>query len=823
MNFKIIITIIAAIVISPFVNAAALSDVVSLKGDLYFYAGGKKIPLITHTNVIGIKYNKSVTREKFSQIADPLQKIPNTELSFFEKHNIAKYTFKKDVSKNDFAQVLSDLKKDSNVKFALPGVRQISSQSPMLVTDTFLVSFKDSVTQQEIDNLNKQYNAVPIAKLSYVKNGYVMKVSDASNYNVIKAASAYYESGKVDFSHPDFVVERALKFTPNDTYYPNQWHLNNTGQNGAKAGEDVDAPEAWDTTSGDSSVIVAVLDTGIDIDHEDLSMQVVSPWDVVGNDNNPRPDSSSEKHGTAVSGVAVAKGNNGIGVSGAAPECKLMPIRLIVDGETLSDEAEAFTYAADNGASVITNSWGPADNEPYAPIPDAVRASIDYAVKNGRSGKGCSVLFAAGNGNENVNTDGYASYRKVLAVAACTDQGVRSYYSDFGNEIDVCAPSNGGVTSGIWTTDRTGMQGYSSSNYASNFGGTSSASPLAAGICALIISVNPDLNYVGVKGMLEKTATKIDPGGGAYDEFGHSIYYGFGRVNAYAAVSLAASDSDTTPPNAVSDLLINPDTYTLSWTAPGDDDTSGTAFMYDIRYSENPITSGNFDDASDIIDEPYPAVSGTSQTLSAPPGKYAMQENKMYYIAMRTYDEFGNCSDVSNNTTAFVPQREVFFSDTLESGTGNWESFEGSWGLTSSVFYSSSHSLTDTPTGSYTNNSNTSAVMKPIDLLGKNGVILSFYEKYSIEESYDYGYVEISDNGGASWSLPLSASTGTQSTFTERRVDLSNYAGKSNIRIRFRLMSDSSVTGDGWYIDDIKLLSFPVEAGMGISNWMLYN
>jgi subtilisin family serine protease len=237
-----------------------------------------------------------------------------------------------------------------------------------------------------------------------------------------------------------------------------------------------------------------------------------------------------------------------------------MPIRLAsVLGSQA--EADAFVWAAQHGADVISCSWGPADgdwtdpNDPVhnqvVPLPDSTRLAMEFAVNQGRNGKGCVILFAAGNGNESVSNDGYASFEKVIAVAACNDQSQKSAYSDFGPAVWCCFPSNHGLpslTPGIWTTDRSGALGYNSGkvslgdaagNYTNRFGGTSSACPGAAGAAALIISRNPNLRWDEVRDILKRSGDRIDEAGGSYDATGHSNFYGYGRVNAKKAVELA--------------------------------------------------------------------------------------------------------------------------------------------------------------------------------------------------------------------------------------------------------------------------------------------
>src|SRR5215213_2117702 len=168
-------------------------------------------------------------------------------------------------------------------------------------------------------------------------------------------------------------------------------------------------------------------------------------------------------------------------------------------------------------------------------------------------GKGCVVFFAAGNGNESVDNDGYASYERVLAVAACNDQSLRSVYSDHGDAVFCAFPSNdfefpeedhqAPLTPGIWTTDRTGRSGYSDDDYTNSFGGTSSACPGAAGVAALVLSCNPSLSWDEVRYVLRRTCDQIDPEGGEYDEEGHSSHYGYGRLNAERAARSAGGQT----------------------------------------------------------------------------------------------------------------------------------------------------------------------------------------------------------------------------------------------------------------------------------------
>jgi subtilisin family serine protease len=236
-----------------------------------------------------------------------------------------------------------------------------------------------------------------------------------------------------------------------------------------------------------------------------------------------------------------------------------MPIRLNSALGSVS-EANAFKWAVDHGADIISCSWGPEDGDwsnPNDPIhttqvdlPDSTRLAMDYAVLNGRNGKGCIITFAAGNGNEDIKYDGYASYEKVVAVAACNDTNMRSVYSDYGSSVWCSFPSSDfgyapfnhpeSLTKGIYTTDRMGASGYNANgDYTDDFGGTSSACPGVAGTVALVLSVNPELTCQQIKDILKETSVKIDPVIGKYDAQGHSVYYGYGKVDAEKAVKKA--------------------------------------------------------------------------------------------------------------------------------------------------------------------------------------------------------------------------------------------------------------------------------------------
>jgi subtilisin family serine protease len=442
-------------------------------------------------------------------------------------------------------------------------------ENPVLVTDEFVAAFKPEVTRAAIDALNAAHGVTIVSPLPVAANTFLLRVTAPGPSGALDRTRAYFESGLVRYAEPNFIKVQARRFTPNDPFLPQQWHLPR-----------VQAEAAWDITRGDRGVVIAIIDDGVDLDHEDIASpgKIVAPLDVRGGDADPRPQAGDD-HGTCVAGVAIANANNTLGVSGMAPDCALMPIRLIGGPQSDADEARSFTHAVDNGAAIISNSWGPTDNGGPVALPGVVGDAFDHALANGRGGLGTVILFASGNGNESVSSpatlDGYASDDRVIAVAAVNDQNVRSGYSDFGPEIDVCAPSDGtsampifwiggfgmppdGSTLAITTIDRTGAVGFNpppagsdpeplaaNTSYTGTFGGTSSACPLAAGVLGLMISIAPDLRRDQLKFILEATSDKVDFANtdpvGQYQPDGHSQFYGFGRVNALDAVRCSRS------------------------------------------------------------------------------------------------------------------------------------------------------------------------------------------------------------------------------------------------------------------------------------------
>lgn len=446
-------------------------------------------------------------------------------------------------------------KKEPELRFAGRVLVDETAQDPVLYTENIFIKFKNAVSAQKCEAFLEIWKLTLKRKVAFAKNAYFAAAADGTGLKIFELCEEILEQSEVELCHPELV-----RHCPRKTVHEKQWHLEPTIINDVEINAHANVSEAHKITRG-KGITVAIVDDGVDIDHPEFNIpgKVTNGRDVSLRSNDPRPKFWDENHGTACAGVATAAGINATGV---APDANLMPIRLASVLGSMA-EADAFMWAAENGADIISCSWGPNDgawyrpNDPahdqYHPIPDSTRLAIEFAATKGRNGKGCIICWAAGNGNEPVTNDGYASFDKVIAVGACNDTEKRSVYSDFGDSLWVVFPSGDfayqafnhptPLTRGIYTTDRSAGMGYNSSDYTDDFTGTSSATPGVAGVAALMLSANPDMTAKEVKNVLAQTATKIDRGGGNYNSKGHSPYYGYGRIDALKAVEAALSMS----------------------------------------------------------------------------------------------------------------------------------------------------------------------------------------------------------------------------------------------------------------------------------------
>lgn len=416
---------------------------------------------------------------------------------------------------------------------------------------------------KSVDDVVAAHGLAVVRKAEWRADTWVLESSSDSLLASVEAKDALLADGSAIDAVPQVSRLAAKRLAPNDPFFADQWHHLNTGSHpsitGEVAGNDINIATAWDSVLG-AGVNIAISDDGLETTHEDLSANVRTDIDIDINFNDADPSpGSGDDHGTACAGMAAARGNNSVGVTGAAPQAGLVGIRLIAAGTTDAQEAQAMLHQATpaNAADrvhVNSNSWGPFDTGDVLEGPgSSTAAALESGTTNGRGGLGILYCWAGGNGlpDDDSNYDGYANNRHVIGVAASGADGEQSYYSESGANILVNAPSSfdgGGTT----TVDRTGANGYNTNgtggepadtNYTYSFGGTSSAAPLVAGVVGLVLSANPNLTWRDVQHIFVETAHKNDPTDTGWDDNGAGFHfnhkYGFGRIDATAAVAAA--------------------------------------------------------------------------------------------------------------------------------------------------------------------------------------------------------------------------------------------------------------------------------------------
>ncbi len=365
-----------------------------------------------------------------------------------------------------------------------------------------LVQPRAGVSEEKLAHILKQSKGRSKAAIGNL-NVRIVSVPLKAEQAVARALS---RNPHIKFAEVDALVEPV--FIPNDPSYGSQWHL-----------PKVQAPSAWDLTQGEG-VTVAVLDTGIDVDHPEFQDQLVAGWNAVSQ-NSDIADVMG--HGTSTAGVIGAATNNANQVAGLAGKSKIMPVRITNQSNGYayySDIARGLNWAADNGAQVANISYM---------VNSA--SSVTTAANYFRS-KGGIVVSSAGNNGTN---PGYGENTSMITVSATTSSDAKASWSNYGNFVDVAAP---GVS--ILTTKDGGGIGSTS--------GTSFSAPLTAAVVALIMAQNAELTISEVENILEDSA----------DDLGSTLYFGAGRVNAAQAVQMAGNTSgggDTQRPTVA---IINP-------------------------------------------------------------------------------------------------------------------------------------------------------------------------------------------------------------------------------------------------------------------------
>lgn len=362
----------------------------------------------------------------------------------------------------------------------------------------------------------------------------------------LELASAMSAHAGVVYAEPNSVYRADV--VPNDPGYPNQW-----------AHPKINSPAAWDVTTGSNTIVIAVIDTGIDLTHPEFSGKLVTGYDFYWYDTTPDDENG---HGTHVAGIAAASTNNSTGVAGMSWGAKIMPIKALgADGSGYNfDITSGILYAKNNGADIINLSLGGSTND------GAMQDAVNQAHAAG-------ALVVAAMGNANTSSPAYpAAFNNVMAVSATAPDDSRASYSNYGPHVDIAAP--GGQMGylhdpdGIYSTMPTyNAYLYTQYGYSKNYDylqGTSQATPYVAGLAALIWSASPGLSNDQVQSVIQNTA--VDLGAAGWDNI-----FGWGRINAGAALASLHLSAATLDP------IANPEldgSYTVNW----NDVTNATSY-----------------------------------------------------------------------------------------------------------------------------------------------------------------------------------------------------------------------------------------------------
>jgi serine protease len=626
----------------------------------------------------------------------------------------------------------------------------------------------------------------------------------------------------------DYVAFPAV--VPADPLYSMHWGHNNTAQmlsynwannnheTGSPVGTvgfDANAQAAWDGSQGfgSSSVIIGIIDTGVQAGHPDLTQ--VAGWDFGDNDSNPDDNSASAGHGTACAGIAASRANS-LGSVGIAAGCSIMPLKVANSAGTMSFSSiqSALMWGADHGANILSMSLGAAiTSDP------ATDNAIQYAFN-----AGCTILAATG--NENKSTISYPAINaNVIGVGAASPCGDRKRSSSNSAEVNpgvstdphgyTCDGerwwgSNYGVTTAgaagavdviaptiLPTTDRLGSAGYDPSDYSKWFNGTSCATPYAAGVCALIKSKNPSWTPSQIRTQLLTTAqdvVNVESGAG-WDR-----YAGYGMVDAAAAVGGAppADQITVTSPNG-GETLTAGSVATITWTWTGSFGTVNIDYSTNGGSTWTAIATGTANDGSQAWTVPSTATTQGRVRISG--GTATDMSNANFTI-----------STGGGGSYATLPYTTGFESGALDQYWSSAVTADGRVRVaTTNTPHAGSYHLLmdDAVSGGY---SQTDAQLR-LNLSGQTQVNLSFWWKDFGDETQTQDGIYFSNNGGASYVKVYSLTPGSYSDNTWRNftIDVDALAAANGLTltstfiVEFQQYDDYPITTDGFAFDDISV------------------
>jgi subtilisin family serine protease len=666
------------------------------------------------------------------------------------------------------------------------------------VPNQLIVKFADNLDKADVANQLAEMGAVKVKEFRSSGAMLVEFQEKGGAMLLTSRAQTLINSSKVKFVEPNGIIR--INRLPNDARFGELYGLHNEGSTGGTSGSDIDAPEAWDITTGSKDVVVGIIDTGVDYTHPDIAPNYWSNpgetgldaqgndkstngidddangyiddfrgWDFANDDNDPIDD---HNHGTHCAGTIGGAGNDGVGVVGVNWEVSMVGLKFLTGGGsgTTDDAIEAIEYATTLGLTMTSNSWGGGG---YS---EAMDLAIQEADKAG-------ILFIAAAGNSTANNDETPHYpssysgENIIAVAATDHNDGIANFSSYGQKsVHLGAPGVdilSSVRDGKWE----------------KFSGTSMATPHVAGAAALVKSAFPNATAAEIKARLLNT---VDPVASMQGKTTTG-----GRLNVANALEV-----DTVAPNSPSNILVSGAglaTVDLSWNAAGDDGATGFARRYEIRTSSAPIRNAGDWDSANVVEA----------TMDVTPGRTAITGsivnlafNTSGFLAIRATDNVGNVGPVSASVQFATLQVQMVAENRAESMSG--VTADAPWELEAAPARNG-QAFSDSPGAEYANDLDVSLTLDAVNISDPN-VVLVFQTKYDMENGYDFLYVEVATNG-SDWT-ELAKITGASTGWAQKRFDLSDVAaGASQIQVRFRVTTDSSITKQGALIDDIQLFA----------------
>ena len=511
--------------------------------DYYYWYEGRRIDLIVNEDYVNILVDTNiVNKSNFSELCSEMGVEAKTDL---DSYGLFKAMVSKEGDHNlDYQKSVDVLRADSRILKVLPYFERGHGAEPIGTSHFFYVQLKN-LSNEDTPYLEREYDVEALQEESerlgtsivkgvpYMPDWYILSIEGSEFKTAVDAANYFFETGRFEAIDPAFMFNFRPSAT-NDPYFSQQWGLKNT----TNPGYDINVEGAWSISTG-SGINIAIVDQGPDPNHIDIAANYYYLSYDARYDTLASTYDVSRPHGTRVSGIAAAVGNNGIQITGVAYESKIIPVSHDLqhtdeNPDVSAQLASGINWAWNNNADVINNSWGDQGgqfyNDLYSTILDA---AIDNALNYGRWNRGSVVVFSAGNYGYDGPIMSYPanSNDRVLAVGSIDTDGYRSSFSGYGLKLDLVAPGRDILTTFPETIPST-------------ITGTSYAAPHVSGVAALMLQANLQLTADEVSDIIHFTAKKIHPSVYTYyapnnNSASWNQEVGYGLVDAASAVSVA--------------------------------------------------------------------------------------------------------------------------------------------------------------------------------------------------------------------------------------------------------------------------------------------